>query len=156
MSGARRDGTAGFTLIELLLVLVLLGLTASVALVSVDGLTSRWRERSVANEVQTALKMASLWSVTGRSSVRVELRDGPDTLAVYQGAMLKKVVRVPKPMNLSALADSPPSSADIPVKIFVFWPDGTLDGGLLQLTSGDRVIRRYVLDPAIGRVRASP
>lgn len=146
----------GFTLIELLLVLVLLGLTASVALVSVDGLTSRWRERSVANEVQSALKMARLWSVAGRTSVRVEVRDGPEALSVYQGATLKKIVRVPKPMQLTASADlksSPKESFDM---TFVFWPDGTLDGGLLQLTSGDRVIRQYVLDPTIGRVRASP
>lgn len=146
----------GFTLIELLLVLVLLGLTASVAIVSVDGLTSRWRERSVANDVQSALKMASLWSVTGRASVRVELRDGPESLSIYQGSTLKKVVRVPKPMQLSASADLQSSPKDTSDMTFVFWPDGTLDGGLLQLTSGDRVIRRYILDPAIGRVRVSP
>lgn len=149
--------SAGFTLIELLLVMVLLGLTASVAMVSVNRLVSRWQEQSVANDVYSALKMARIWALSGGSSVRVDF--SAETLAVHQGSTLKRLVKLPKSVHLEGQVGSAGGLGSIkPIDaavVFLFWPDGGLEGGTLRLVAGERVIRQYTLHEATGRIRSS-
>lgn len=154
----QRQKTLGFTLIELLLVMVLLGLTASVAMVSVNGLVSRWQERSIANDVYSALKMSRVWAISGGGSVLVEVDSDSEALAIRQGASIRRIVRLPKSMHLKAfLVDSNNSSeaSAVSAAVFVFWPDGSLEGGRLHLKAGERVLREFTLNGATGRIKSS-
>lgn len=136
----------GFTLIELLLVLVLLGISSAVAVVSVDRLVSRWQERSIATQVLSLLKMARVSAMSGGHAVTVVINPQKSEISASGVAATSKILHITPPYQLSTAESSELRK--------VFWPDGSMDSGAFELTrEGRGTIQGFVMSGATQTIR---
>lgn len=126
----------GFTLIELLLVLVLLGVSSSFAVVSVNRLVSRWQERALTTEILNVLKMARVSAMAGGGVVTVAINPLA-AVSASSSAGWRKTVAFKEPYQLGT---------GEPAKLtYVFWPDGSVESGAFSLMRGGSTVRTFVL-----------
>ena len=72
----------GFTLVELLIVIVILGILATVTVFAVRGITDTGQDNACSTEAKTVLTAAEAYYAQNSSTV------APDTAALYSGGYL--------------------------------------------------------------------
>ena len=68
-AGGRRRRAGGFTLVEILIVVVILGVLASVVVFAVRGLTDRGQEASCKSDAQTLLAASDSYMAMNRATL---------------------------------------------------------------------------------------
>lgn len=137
-------GDAGFTLIEVLVVIVILGLTATILLARGPLRSPGLETRAAASEVAQTLRL-------GRSRAIATDRPAVVMLDVAtHGLALDGVARAPLPAWLPLAARM--ADGAVPQRaIFAFAPDGSATGGVIVLGTPGRRIQVGV-DWLTGRV----
>ena len=74
----------GFTLVELVLVMLILGITATIAIPLLSSSFDYYRLKGATEEVVRALQYGQLSAMTNGRKTRVEIRNGGDRLTVEQ------------------------------------------------------------------------
>jgi len=128
-------GRAGFTLIELLATLAVMALAAGIAFPAL--------ERRLTPDGQAAAQGAIVLALMQARADAIRRAD-PVRLSVAGDALASSAGRVP-------VALPPGVGVTWPEPGFVFYPDGSADGGGGEIRT-PRATRRFVVDPGSGRL----
>ncbi|HEY2775306.1 MAG TPA: GspH/FimT family pseudopilin [Candidatus Binatia bacterium] len=150
--GTRR-GERGFTLIELILVMVIIGVIASMSIPMVQAGMRQSAVRSSVRAFISATRQASAQAVSTRKPTALIVYPHDGTFTV-EGSK-EKPYELPPFAQFGEIVGGVAAEADDEVR-FEFFPTGSSSGGSVQIdfTPGDRrQSYRLVLDPLIGRVK---
>ncbi len=142
---AGKTGTGGFTLVELLVVLVLMGLLASMVFISVASGIFRSEEQRFLKQFAYELKRARTLAIGQGKAVRF-LIDGADRLAGIQG---KEMHPIPTALQIEAkgLMEDERGRA-----FLLFMPDGSSSGGEIDLVWNDGRREQFVIGMVFGTI----
>ena len=148
----------GFSLLELLLVLVLIGVGASLGIASVDRLASRAQEQRVVDQLQQELRRLRNRAILGRNAVEAaldyqqgRLMGGPATRAGSAPILME----LPKGYHLAPAPAggrrNAHAEANNPI-ILRFYPDGSMDDARFTLTTPSGSEQLFSLTRLTGRI----
>jgi general secretion pathway protein H len=123
----------GFTLVEVVVVLLLVGIMAGIAAVSLgDGLTGA-RVRAAGQDLVAALRYTRAQAIVTRRQQALEL----DVEARTYSAPRRDAVALPKNVELRLLTAAEEQTGATTGRIR-FWPDGSSSGGRIKLVYGEQ------------------
>lgn len=102
----RPKGSAGFTLVELMIVVVLLGIFASLAVPSFTAMIERNRLQSQADELKAFLLYARGEAVSRKASITVNVADNVWSVRKSDNSELRRLKYNPDLANIQASADT--------------------------------------------------
>ena len=83
----RKSGQSGFTIVELLIVIVVIGILATVALVSFSAAQDRARAASAAGDIAKASRKAGVAkTINGPTTITADLLSGDTAIKVGKGS----------------------------------------------------------------------
>lgn len=139
----------GFTLMEVVLVLIILGLTASLVIPRVGAGWKRMEDREFLQEFTQALRSSRLYAMNSNQVVAFRLNG--EERAYGMGRPLPKKI----PQNVDIFADGldrDPESGDF---LILFYPDGSMTGTDLEIVfDGERIFRLHI-HPVFGTVEVA-
>jgi len=145
MSRAGKDNR-GFSLVELLAVVLLLGLASLIAVPSIDqGLRRREVKRSVLELAATARELRRRAIYEG-SLQRLTLSPRENS---YRAASAE-IIQLPAEIRITAVVGGEPLGDQM--RQFVFFPNGSILGGAIELSGREGFGYVVRLDPLLGRV----
>ncbi|WP_287029017.1 GspH/FimT family pseudopilin [Pseudomonas sp. UBA6310] len=139
-----RNTSSGFTLIELMIVVVLLGIFASIAVPSFSRLVENNRLQSSASELYRLLMSAREDAITKRVSVTVS-QSGSSWKAAQGGSDTRSI-------SIPASVTATPENS---VTSVVFKPDGTAATMVVNFASTNATIKYIIKTDLPGRVTMS-
>jgi general secretion pathway protein H len=139
-------GSRGFTLLELLVVLTIIVLIASAWPLASSRVFGTQHLRNESQQLAGAIRLAQMTArITG---VRQELRISPDGTAYRIGSDTHEL---PQGLTLHIRNES----GHTPSGRFLVFPDGSCNGGVLDLALQEHIVTLRVF-PATGRLEMNP
>ncbi len=139
----------GFTLMEIVLVLIILGLTASLVIPRVGGGWKRMEDREFLQEFTQVLRSSRLYAMNSNQVVAFRL-NGEERAYGKSRPPSNSI-----PQNVDIFADGldrDPESGDF---MILFYPDGSMTGTDLEIVfDGERIFRIHI-HPLFGTVEVA-
>ena len=129
----RRAGSAGFTLVELLVVLLIMGLMATIAAPYFGRLGPRLEAKATARQVVSLLRSARGVAIRDNREVAVVVDLDDRTLSIESGGDSGRGMTVAEGLGLQLLTGTAELIDDGSGRIR-FYPDGTSTGGRVTIT----------------------
>jgi len=157
LRGIQPAGNSGFTLFELLLVLILIGITASIAFLSIGVAHKKTILRDTARRAYLQIRHAREVSVLEQTVVTVTVGEEGKGYTISTGQPPEKTedrASGGKGGNRRILYSVRlPEGISIEGNELLFYPRGESSGGSLVIRDNDGRAFRIVVEPLSGRVR---
>jgi general secretion pathway protein H len=145
----RPTGSPGFTLIELVVVLIILSLVAAVVAPRIGGGWRQMEDRDFLQEFVQTLKRGRLIAMNTGQMVIFRVRP----LERLYGLETTPVRLIPE--NVDIYSDHLQRDPETQDRVMVFYPDGSLSGGDMDVVFDKQRTFMIAIHPLVGSIRVS-
>lgn len=147
---AHRHGESpGFTLMELVVVLLILSLVAAVVAPRIGGGWHQMEDRDFLQEFVQTLKRGRLIAMNSGQVVLFRIRPPERVYGLDPGAVR------PIPENVDIYSDHLQRDPETQDRLVVFYPDGSLSGGDMDVVFDKQRAFLIAIHPLVGSIRVS-
>lgn len=139
-------GTAGFTMMELMVVLIILSLALAVMVPRIGAGWRRMEDRDFLQTFVQTLRQGRLVAMNTGQVVLFRVRGGERAFGIEEYMQ-------PIPENVDIFSDDLETDPETKDKVLIFFPDGSMTGGIMEIVFDQRRSFQISMHPLSGNVQ---